>query len=64
MIGFVGTPPFLRIAFWVVIISGSYAFSHSPNRFIFEEHFLCIKGVSVNTLAPMKYCPRGASLAR
>ena len=36
---------------------GNHAFSHSPNRFIFEEHFFSIQGVPGNNLAPMKDCP-------
>ena len=32
---------------------GNHAFSHSPNRLIFEEHFVSQSGVPGNNLAPM-----------
>ena len=39
---------------------GNHAFFHSSIEFIFEEKILCISGVPMNDLAPMKNCPGGA----
>ena len=39
---------------------GNHSFSHSPNEFIFLEHFFRIQGVPVNNLASMKNCAGGA----
>ena len=36
---------------------GDHAFFHSAKEFIIEEKILCISGVPMNDLAPMKNCP-------
>ena len=36
---------------------GNHAFSHSPNKLIFEDNLFCIEGVAMNNLAPMRNCP-------
>ena len=58
MIDLVGIPSFLRIALWVAM--ATIAFSHSPNRFIFGEHFFFrIQSIPENNLTPIKNCPWG-----
>ena len=53
MIGFVGTPPFMRIAFW---LSMQTIFSHSPNKFFYDKMF-CKLGVLMKDMVTMRNCP-------
>ena len=45
---------------------GNHAFFHSAIEFIFEDKtkILCISGVPMNDLAPMKNCPGGCKVGQ
>ena len=60
MIDFVGTPPFLRIAF---LLSMQTIFSHSPNKFFFYDKMFRKLGVPMKDMVPMRNCPVGCKVA-
>ena len=59
MIDFVGTSPFLRIAFWLAMQT---IFSHSPNKFFYDK-MLRKFGVPMKDMVPMRNCPVGCKVA-
>ena len=54
MIDFVGTPPFLRMALRVAMVTMHF---HIARTGLFLGTFFSIQGVPGNNLAPMKDCP-------
>ena len=61
MLGFVGIPPFLRIALRLAMAT---VHLHIAQTDLFFRHiFLCINGVQGSNLAPMKNCPVGETLS-
>ena len=55
MIDFVGTPPFLRMALRVAMVTKHF---HNARTGLFLRNiFFSIQGVQGNNLAPMKDCP-------
>ena len=54
MIDFVGTPPFLRMALRVAMVTMHL---HIARTGLFLGTFFSIQGVPGNNLAPMKDCP-------
>ena len=43
---------------------GNHAFLHGPKEFTFKDKNLCISGVPVNDLTPMKNCPGGCKVGQ
>ena len=54
MIDFVGTPPFLRMALRVAMVTMHF---HIARTGLFLGTFFSIQGVTGKNLAPMKDCP-------
>ena len=55
MIDFVGTPPFLRIALRVAMVTMHFHIAQTD--LFFGNNFIRILGIPGNNLAPIKNCP-------
>ena len=59
MTDFVGTPPFLRIALWVAMVT--MHFHIAQTCFIFRNIFCALRGPG-NNLSPTRNCPMVQSM--